>query len=116
MPDTTDHKPSLLVPPLIAIFACSLLAEQKSPKSWQITGPLGSTPKHATDDYPLSDQANKAGWVKYAPMTDEFDGDDLYADKWWPKNPRWLGRQPAWFDPANVRVAEGKLHLAMKKN
>ena len=96
--------------------AAALFAAQSPPKSWQISDPLGPAPKHATDAYPLSDQANKAGWVKYAPMSDEFQGDDLDAEKWWPKNPRWLGRQPAWFDPANVKVAEGNLHLSMKKN
>jgi len=116
MPETTNHKPNLLLPLLIAIFACPLLAEQKSPKSWERTGPLGPTPRHATDDYPLCDQANKAGWVKYAPMTDEFDGAKLDSEKWWPKNPSWLGRKPAWFDPANVKVADSKLHLSMKKN
>ncbi|MBL7152691.1 MAG: family 16 glycosylhydrolase [Phycisphaerae bacterium] len=116
MPDKTNHKPNLLLPLLIAIIVCPLFAQQTLPKSWERAGPLGPKPNHTTDAYPLSDQANKAGWVKYAQMSDEFDGDELDAEKWWPKNPRWLGRKPAWFDPANVNVADGKLHLSMKKN
>ncbi|MHC4744986.1 MAG: family 16 glycosylhydrolase, partial [Planctomycetota bacterium] len=73
-------------------------------------------PKRTTDAYPLFDQANKAGWVKYEPMSDEFEGRKLDSEKWWPRNPRWPGRKPGWFDPANVEVAEGKLHLSMRKN
>jgi hypothetical protein len=30
-------------------------------KVWNRTGPLGETPKHVTDIYPLSDQENKGG-------------------------------------------------------
>ena len=116
MPNKTNHKPNLLLPLLIAIIVCPLFAQQTLPKSWERAGPLGPKPNHTTDAYPLSDQANKAGWVKYAQMSDEFDGDELDAEKWWPKNPRWLGRKPAWFDPANVNVADDKLHLSMKKN
>jgi beta-glucanase (GH16 family) len=116
MLDKAAHRQTSFVLLLIVTATSALLAQQKPPKSWEITGPLGPTPKHATNDYPLSDQANKAGWVKYAPMTDEFDDAKLDSDKWWPKNPKWLGRQPAWFDPANVEVDDGKLHLSMKKN
>ena len=42
-------------------------------------------------------------------------GGVLNAEKWWPKNPRWLGRQPAFFYPGNVTVDDGKLLLAMRK-
>ncbi len=101
---------------VVLLAACPIFAEQKSPASWDRTGPLGPTPNHVTDAYPLSDQANEAGWAKYEQMTDEFDGSQLDPNKWWPKNPTWLGRQPAWFDPANVDVTDGKLHLTMRKN
>ena len=51
---------------------------QKHPtKIWNRTGPLGETPKHVTDAYPLSDQQNKGGWVKFEPMSDEFEGKEL---------------------------------------
>jgi len=116
MPDKAGHKSSLLVVLLIAAAACPLFAEQKSPQSWDRTGPPGPTPKRITDAYPLSDQANDAGWSKYEPMSDEFDAGELDPNKWRPQNPTWLGRQPAWFDPANVTVANGKLHLTMRKN
>ena len=45
-------------------------------------GPLGETPKHVTDAYPLSDQENKGGWVKFEPMSDEFEGKELDRNKW----------------------------------
>jgi len=100
----------------VLLAACRLFAEQKSPQIWDRTEKLGEIPRHATDAYPLSDQANEAGWAKYEPMSDEFDAGELDPNKWWPKNPTWLGRQPAWFDPANVTVANGKLHLTMRKS
>ena len=54
-------------------------------------------------------------WVKYELMSDEFDGARLDPNKWYPVNPKWLGRQPAFFYSGNVSVSKGKLHLAMKK-
>ncbi|MBN2272029.1 MAG: family 16 glycosylhydrolase [Sedimentisphaerales bacterium] len=111
-----NRRQNLLVILLITTAASILWAQQKEPRSWERVGPLGSKLRNTTDAYPLSGQANKAGWVKYAPMSDEFDGHQLDPEKWWPKNPSWFGREPAWFDPANVRVADGKLHLSMKKN
>jgi len=101
---------------VVLTTACSLFAEQKSPKGWLRTGELGPIPKRITDAFPLSDQSNQGRWAKYEQMSDEFERSELDPNKWWPKNPKWLGRKPAWFDPANVKVAGGKLHLTMKKN
>lgn len=67
------------------------------------------------DAYPLSDQDNEGGWVRFEPMSDEFEGDALDASKWWDHNPHWLGRQPGFFYPGNVAVRDGKLHLTMKR-
>lgn len=85
------------------------------PKSWTRAGDLGPTPKAVTSAYPLSDQDNQGRWTRYATMSDEFDGATLDPNKWWPTNPTWRGRQPARFDPNNVTVADGKLHLMMRK-
>lgn len=57
-------------------------AEKHPTKIWNRTGPLGETPKRITDAYPLSDQENKGGWVKFEPMSDEFDGKELDRSKW----------------------------------
>jgi beta-glucanase (GH16 family) len=95
----------------ISVFA----AETKRPNSWVRKGTLGPNPKRITDDFPLSDQSNQGRWKKYELMSDEFEGEALDPNKWYPKNPRWLGRQPAFFYPGNVSVSEGKLHLTMKK-
>lgn len=84
-------------------------------KGWTRVGLLGETPERITDAFPLSDQKNEGGWVRYEPMSDEFDGDALDAAKWSPIHPRWKGRQPALFWDRNVRVAEGELQLIMRK-
>jgi beta-glucanase (GH16 family) len=93
----------------------SLKGKGRPGKGWVMTGELGARPARVTEDYPLSDQANEGKWVKYEAMSDEFEGVELDAEKWWPKNPRWLGRQPAYFYPGNVTVSDGKLHLTMRK-
>ena len=46
------------------------------------SGPLGETPQHVTDAYPLSDENNKGGWIKFEPMMDELEGQDLDLNKW----------------------------------
>jgi len=71
--------------------------------------------KRLTDKYPLSDQLNVGKWKKYSPMSDEFKGKKLDEKKWFPVNPTWKGRQPAWFDPENVVVKDGSLQLTMRK-
>ena len=63
---------------LLAFCAMLLPPPEKRPtKIWNRTGPLGETPKHVTDAFPLSDQQNKGGWVKFEPMSDEFEGKEL---------------------------------------
>lgn len=88
--------------------------EQPS-KEWTRVGSLGETPKRITDDYPLSDQENKGNWVRYEPLSDEFDGEDLDTNKWIRNMYWWKGRQPALFMEKNVTVSDGKLHLTMCK-
>ena len=90
-------------------------ADIRPTKIWNRTGPLGETPKHVNDAYPLSDQDNKGGWGKFEPMTDEFEGQDLDLNKWNRGMSWWKGRQPALFSDKNVTVSEGKLHLTMRK-
>lgn len=55
-----------------------------------------------------------ASW-RFAPaFSDEFDGSQLDATKWWDFNPAWHGRKPAYFDRGNVRVADGTLQLTAR--
>ncbi len=54
-------------------------------------------------------------WEPFPALTDEFDAGRLDESKWLPNNPRWLGRAPGYFNPKNVRVAGGMLHLDAKK-
>jgi len=101
---------------LIAIVGIDSLADTKKPnKDWVRAGELGPKPRRVTDAFPLSDQENKGNWKKYELMSDEFEGTTLDPNKWYPTNPKWLGRQPAYFYPGNVKVSNGKLHLAMRK-
>ena len=101
---------------LIAIVGTESLANKSNAaKGWIRVGQLGPRPRSVTDACPLSDQANESNWIKYESMSDEFDGRELNSNKWYPTNPRWLGRQPAYFYPGNVKVNNGKLHLSMRK-
>ena len=79
----------------VLISVSAFAAEAKRPDSWVRKDTLGPKPKRITDDFPLSDQINKGHWKKYELMSDEFEGAALNPNKWHPKNPRWLGRQPA---------------------
>ncbi len=88
---------------------------EKSIKQWTLRGPLGESPKRTTEDFPLSDQQNRGGWVKFEPMWDEFEGPALDTNKWILGITGWQGRQPAWFNPTNVTVRNGQLHLTMRK-
>lgn len=84
-------------------------------KTWTRTGPLGKTPQHFTSAYPLSDQGNDGHWIKFEPMSDEFESHELDLGKWQLGIAPWRGRQPALFSEKNVTVSEGKLHLTMRK-
>ncbi len=81
---------------------------------WTRVGGLGETPERKSEIYPLSDQDNKAGWLRFEPMWDEFEGPGLDTEKWWPCNPNWKGRQPALFRESNVEVKGGRLNLTMR--
>ena len=104
---------SLLLTVIIGID--SFAANEKPIKGWIRTGSLGPKPKRITKAFPLSDQDNQGNWEKYEIMSDEFDGAKLDPNKWYPVNPKWLGRQPAFFYSGNVSVSSGKLHLVMRK-
>ena len=54
-------------------------------------------------------------WKALPELTDEFEGNELDPEKWWPDNPEWNGRDPGWFSVHNVSVSDGKLHLACTK-
>jgi beta-glucanase (GH16 family) len=88
---------------------------EKAIQQWILKGPLGDTPKRLAEALPLSDQQNKAGWVKFESMWDEFDGPGLDTNRWTVGMSWWRGRQPAWFNPTNVVVRDGRLHLTLRK-
>lgn len=96
-------------------MSCPCAAQSVRPRSWVHGGELGPKPERTTAAFPLSDQQNEGKWETYEPMSDEFAGGRLDPNKWWPGNPTWLGRQPAYFYPGNVKVEDGRLHLTMRK-
>lgn len=66
--------------------------------------------------YPASDPNNESGWVLNEDVSDEFEGDELDASKWFVEGQNgdyyiWKGRAPSQFVPHNVRVEKGKLKL-----
>lgn len=54
----------------------------------------------------------EGNWVLQSGFSDEFDSNNLDAEKWWDFNPAWHGRKPAWFSRKNVAVGEGTLQLS----
>jgi beta-glucanase (GH16 family) len=97
-------------------LATGLALAAPPPKSWTLAGPPGSTPRRVTDKRPLSDQQNRAGWVKVPALSDEFNGSGkLDTNKWIVGLEWWAGRQPAWFNPTNVTVQNGCLNLTMRR-
>jgi len=105
----------LVIFPAFGAVALGATPEPASTKPWTRHDPLGQAPQRLTDAWPLSDQQNQGGWVKYEPMSDEFEGHELDAKKWTVGIVGWPGRPPALFAPRNVTVADGKLHLTMRK-
>jgi alpha-L-fucosidase len=103
----------------VCIAACLMamapLAGTQPDYEWTRVGPLDETPKKTTDAFPLSDQENRGDWVKYEPMSDEFEGGSLDTNKWVRNMRWWKGRQPALFKAENVTVSDGQLLLAMRK-
>ncbi len=88
---------------------------EKTIKQWTLKGPLSERPARVSEALPLSDQQNKAGWVKFEPMWDDFNSPTLDTNKWAVGMDWWQGRQPAWFNPRNVTVQNAQLHLTMRR-
>src|ERR1035437_10707172 len=104
---------ALICPPIVVVWTNAF--DEKSVKQWTLKGPLSDLPKCISEVLPLSDQQNKASWVRFEPMWDEFDQPTLDTNKWTVGMSWWQGRQPAWFDPRNVVVRNGQLQLTMRR-
>ncbi len=105
---------AVLIRPPIVVAGTNTFNE-KSIKQWTLKGPLSGIPQRVSEILPLSDQQNTAGWVRFEPMWDEFDGPTLDTNKWTVGMSWWQGRQPAWFNPQNVMVQNGQLRLTMRR-
>lgn len=89
--------------------------DEHSIRSWTREGPLENIPQRHSQDLPLSDQENRGHWIRFEPMWDEFNGAMLDSNKWTVGMSWWQGRPPAWFNPTNVAVHDGQLHLSMRR-
>jgi hypothetical protein len=87
---------------------------EKEIQQWTRQGALDAPPARVSDLLPFSDQPNRGQWVKFEPMWDEFEAPRLDTNKWNVGMSWWRGRQPAWFNPSNVFVEGGQLHLRMR--
>ncbi|MDX9867236.1 MAG: hypothetical protein RBT78_04870 [Kiritimatiellia bacterium] len=54
------------------------------------------------------------GWAFVPEFSDEFNGAQLDAAKWWDFNPSWHGRKPGYFSRENVAVRDGLLRLTAR--
>jgi beta-glucanase (GH16 family) len=88
---------------------------EKSIRQWTLEGSLPERPQRSSEVFPLSDQPNKGAWLKLEEIGDEFDGATLDTNRWTIGMSWWQGRQPAWFNPKNVEVRDGRLHLTMRQ-
>ena len=54
-------------------------------------------------------------WEEIVQLTDEFEGADLDSTKWNNIDPKWVGRHPSYFEPSNISVLNGELHLTSRE-
>ena len=85
--------------------------------NWTHKGPLPRPlPKRLSHEYPLSDQENRGGWTRFEALSDEFESEQLDANKWWDHNPDWYGRIPSRFLARNVKTTNGLMCITMQKD
>lgn len=85
----------------------------------------------SAQDYPVSDQENKGGWVLNKMVSDEFDSTAINEDRWYivgkfedgkpfykhpdkPNKKVWTGRAPSQFSGRNYRLEDGMLKLEVR--
>lgn len=61
-----------------------------------------------------ADPPKESQWKAIDELTDEFNGSELDAKKWFDHNPGWKGRQPGYFSPKNVTIEGGELCLTAR--
>ncbi|HTL59149.1 MAG TPA: family 16 glycosylhydrolase [Candidatus Limnocylindrales bacterium] len=92
-----------------------LQADARNANQWTRTGALRATPKQLSESVPLSEQHESGLWIKYEPMSDEFEAGSFDNNKWVRNLEWWQGRAPALFKSENVVVANGQLQLTMRQ-
>ena len=114
--DNNGEKQYALFAPRRCAFFKLVAKSEVSGQPWTAAAEIGVVQDTGRAVAAAADCPLKHGrWESLAALTDEFDGERLDELKWYPNCPGWLGREPAYFNPKNVRVAEGFLHLDAKK-
>ena len=54
-------------------------------------------------------------WEAIEQLTDEFEDENLDLSKWNNMDPKWVGRHPSYFEPNNISVLNGELHLTSRE-
>jgi len=88
----------------------------KPKKYYKDTVDFSNAPLRVNHAFPLSDQANKGQWKPLKDYSDEFEGNTLDTEKWYPNNPKWKGRQPTYFHGSNVSLENGELVMRINQH
>ncbi|MFS4469399.1 family 16 glycosylhydrolase [Maribacter sp. 2210JD10-5] len=86
------------------------------PKNYVDSVNLDKAVKAQNDEFPLSDQKNKNQWKKMVAYSDDFTGNKLNEELWYPNNPGWKGRPPTYFHGSNVSLENGELVIRVNKH
>ena len=103
---------------LLLGLGTSLIAQDLTipPKGYSGTILSKDLVERTNDAFPLSDQSNSGNWVMNEAFSDEFDSNELNAERWYPYNPQWRGRRPTQFHSKNVSVENGELVLRINQH
>ena len=101
---------------VLLLCTCAHAQETRPTKNYADSLDFTNAPVRKTDRLPLSDQANRGGWIYNRFMSEEFEGGALDEQKWFPNNPKWKGRPPTFFHASNVSVADGEVVVRVNQH
>jgi beta-glucanase (GH16 family) len=110
---TLRYLPLLL---LLLLCTCVRAQETRPPKQYVDSLDFATAPRRTSDQFPLSDQANRGNWQLDNSLSDEFSGRQLNEKKWYPNNPKWKGRPPTLFHGSNVRLKRGEVIVSVNQH
>ncbi|MDV7185957.1 family 16 glycosylhydrolase [Lutibacter sp. TH_r2] len=104
----------------IALFLGSLTISAQNltipPKNYVDSVKVENRVERTTNKFPLSDQINAKNWKLLTKYSDEFEGEKLNEERWYPNNPGWKGRKPTYFHGSNVSLEDNELVFRVNKH